>query len=181
MAEAETFFETARDILAAKLGRRSPAYTRQLAQLGVTRAMQMNLVDAERLIVEAMSIDREVIGEQHPEYGAMLANIRFGQQRFAEAESMFRQSLALAERTFGPTHPETAANRFGLANALGMQRRLPEALPLLESAEAIFRHSYGAQHPQTQQAGMALHQARAMLGPPNPMGRFLQNWLGGRH
>ena len=123
-----------------------------------------------------------MLGQQHPEYGAKLAalgHLRAGQQRFPESESLFRQALAIAERAFGPNHPETAGSRFGLAHALGMQRRLPEAMPLFESAEWIFRNSYGPQHPQSQQATMALHQARAALGPVNPLGRMLSGWLGG--
>ncbi len=64
--EAERLFETARDIFAAKLGRRSPAYTRQLAQLGMTRTMRMPFAGADQLVTDAIGDGLAILSDVSP-------------------------------------------------------------------------------------------------------------------
>ena len=76
---------------------------------GLLQATGRN-AEAEPLYREALEIDRNTLGEAHPDYAILLNNLAGLLQatgRDAEAEPLYREALAVFEQALGADHPNT--------------------------------------------------------------------------
>jgi eukaryotic-like serine/threonine-protein kinase len=92
---------------------------------------------AKQTYERALSIDRRILGNDHPRIASHLHNLAIVAQNMGDlkrAESLYRDAIAGEERAFGNLHPETAAARGNYGLLLEREGRLAEAEPLLRGA-----------------------------------------------
>ena len=85
---------------------------------------------AESLFVEALTNQKKVLGDEHPETlcsGHALAQVLRVKGGFAEAEALLRQTAETRRRVLGEEHPETLATMTELALTLWGPGRFEEA------------------------------------------------------
>ena len=105
-----------------------------------------HLRTAELLNQQSMSIDRQLVGDQHPDIAADLMNwADFAEQRgsYAEAAVHAEKALSIEEGWFGPDHPEVASALTFLGSAMSLQGQDQQAIPLLQRALTIRERVYG--------------------------------------
>jgi len=92
---------------------------------------------AKQTYERALTIDRGILGEDHPRVASHLQNLAIVAQNMGDlkrAEVLYREAIASEERAFGSQHPETAAAQGNYALLLEREGRLDEAEPLLRNA-----------------------------------------------
>ncbi|HLG97926.1 MAG TPA: tetratricopeptide repeat protein [Bryobacteraceae bacterium] len=70
---------------------------------------ERNVEQARTLIHDALTIEREALGDQHSEYARQLivaANVEASCHRTADAETYYRQALTIFRRSFSEDQPE---------------------------------------------------------------------------
>jgi len=75
--------------------------------------------EAEPLYLQALSIDRLSLPENHPELATHLNNLAGlyrSQGRYQEAEPLYLQALSIFQRSLGAAHPNTVTVRENLAS-----------------------------------------------------------------
>ena len=135
--------------------RRHPSFAKKLNGLALLLMEKQEYEEAERLLREALDIDRETQGEDHAAVGRDLHNLALllmSTGCTAEAEPLLRRTLSIFIASHGDTHPRTARAMQVLANLLRDQGRSTEAEPLARQALEIFEGILGPDHPQTQSA-----------------------------
>ncbi|MEL7333818.1 MAG: tetratricopeptide repeat protein, partial [Cyanobacteria bacterium J06560_2] len=111
------------DITARKRQEESAYHRRELAQTTLHSvgagllSLQATLYtkdglyeEAEPLLACALSIQKALLGNEHPDVAVGLYNLAAlydNQFRFKEAELLFREALAIFQSTFGSSHPHT--------------------------------------------------------------------------
>jgi hypothetical protein len=104
---------------------------------------------------EAEVVAREVLAlaqkgdREYPEVASVLhrlANIKIGEQKYAEAEDLARRSVEMHRRLHGNEHPETAWALLAVGSAFAAQHKNSEADAALRESLAIFRRYYGEDH-----------------------------------
>ena len=108
------------------------------------------LDEAELLMRQALAIDEQSYGPEHPNVAIRLNNLAMllkATSRLSEAEPLMRRALAIDEQSYGPDHPNVAIDLNNLATLLQATNRLSEAEPLMRRALAIDEQSYGPEHP----------------------------------
>jgi len=110
------------------------------------------LEEAEPLMRQALTIDQNSYGPDHPEVAIRLNNLALLLQdtnRLAEAEPLMRQALTIDQNSYGPDHPNVARDLNNLAQLLQATNRLAEAEPLMRRVIEILlvfqqktRHSH---------------------------------------
>ena len=106
--------------------------------------------EAKPLFRRALEINRETLGEEHPDYAALLnnfANLLRSTGRYDEAVSLLRQALKIGQKTFGGRHPDYATGLGNLAGLLQAAGRYDKAEPLFRQALEIRREMLGEAHP----------------------------------
>ncbi len=99
---------------------------------------------------QALSIDKEVYGEKHPNVAIRLSNIGGAWHALGDSKkaiSYYEQALSIDKEVYGERHPNVARdlNNIGEAwNALGDSKK---AISYLEQALAIDKEVYGERHP----------------------------------
>ncbi len=109
-----------------------------------------NYKEAEELFREALEIDREAVGEEHPKYATRLNNLALvvrAQGRVEEAKGLYRKALGIDRATIGEGHPNYATRLNNLAVAVLFQGRVAEAEGLYREALEIDRVALGEGHP----------------------------------
>lgn len=106
--------------------------------------------EAERLLRQALAIDRQVHGAEHPDVATSLDNLgylllRMG--RYDESAEMIEEAVGIDRRTIGTDNPEYASHLDNLAGAYRSQGRYHEAAGLREQALDITKRHLGAEHP----------------------------------
>jgi tetratricopeptide (TPR) repeat protein len=104
-AEAEVLAERAVGIARHNPHGRS---TEPLRALGAARAAKERFAEAEQVLNEALTQDREHHGLEGLDTArslAQLANVELRAHRFAEALPLIQQALAIDQARLGPTHP----------------------------------------------------------------------------
>ncbi len=124
--------------------------TTLINQLGLLYRFQARYADAEVLYEQALSIDENSYGADHPSVSVRLNNL--GQlfketHRFSEAEPQIRRALSIAKKNYGEAHPMVATRLNNLAILLQAMDRMEEVEPLLRGALAIDKKNYGEEHP----------------------------------
>lgn len=109
------------------------------------------LEESERLIKQALSIDEESFGSDHPRVAARLNNLAtllLSANRPDEAEPIMKRALAIDEAAYGPEHPNVAIDLNNLGTLFQNTNRLDEAEELMKRALAIGEKVLGSNHPK---------------------------------
>ena len=102
---------------------------------------------AKQTYERALTIDRDILGSDHPRVASHLHNLAIVAQNMGDlkrAESLYREAIAAEERAFGDQHPETAAAQGNYGLLLEREGRLTEAEPLLREALEVALKVWGA-------------------------------------
>jgi tetratricopeptide (TPR) repeat protein len=145
---AEASAERARAL--AKVGSEDAANAGYL--LGRIYSDQGKYAQALAMYREALQIDRELFGDDHPDVGTIYNNIAVvydGQGDSVQALAMYRKALDIHLQAVGPNHPGIAAayNNIGVVHR--RQREYALALEAHNKALDIKRKTLGEGHPAT--------------------------------
>lgn len=130
-------------------GANSPQVAATLNSLGACNMQLENFELAERLLQQALTMQRALHGTEHPAVAntlGLLAGVYSRQGRFIEAEKRTREALEVRRKIFGPAHPDVARSLDHLALDLQRQGRRIEARSLYEQALAMRMQSLGPRH-----------------------------------
>jgi CHAT domain-containing protein/tetratricopeptide (TPR) repeat protein len=98
----------------------------------------------------ALQIQREVLGEGHPDYARGLSSLgmlRLALGEDAEAARLLRQAWALRQRALGPDHPQTAISLNGLGQACYALGDLVQAEHCLRRSLDVVARTVEPKHP----------------------------------
>lgn len=106
-AEAERYYQLAlqNDLLAAQGGPESADVARDFAYLAALYQKQGKLADADKLLSQALEMDRQILGDFALETKAMEANViafNTSQQRYKANEWLYKQAIQKAEERQKP-------------------------------------------------------------------------------
>lgn len=107
---------------------------------------------ARPLFEQALAINEEVVGPEHPLTAGSLNNLALLLKRqgdLAGARPLYERALAISEKRLGPDDRLTLAGLNNLALLLKEQGNLAEARPLYERALAIGERVRGPEDPDT--------------------------------
>jgi len=100
----------------------------------------------ERLLSQALDLERMLLGDDHPETIATFGSLGvlyYNSGRYREAEEMHRLALNARVRVFGDDHPQVARSYSSLAMAVMAQRDFQQAAELFEAAQGIYQRAFG--------------------------------------
>jgi serine/threonine-protein kinase len=149
LAGADTLLSGAVDLLRSSTASREDLAT-ALLYLGKVRLEQGDMIGAEPLIEEALSLRRELFGEDHPTVANAidgLGELSFARADFDGAERAFRHALSIRRRLFPDDHTDVAVSLENLGITLRRQGRTEEADRLLRDALDVLRPELGDEHP----------------------------------
>jgi hypothetical protein len=113
-----------------------------LHQIGVLRLGQMAFVDAERLLLESVSLTGDFYGKRSAEFSACLANLANTIIRapgcYSEAIDLLKQALDIAKECHGENSAEAARIYTNLGFSDSFSGRVSDASEMLKTAEDIF-------------------------------------------
>lgn len=118
---------------------------------GLYLAMK-RLPEAERLTVEALAIERRILGDNDPRVAlAMhnLASLYIETDRLQQAEPLIQQAITTALQVYGPRHAEVATYLDTLASLYRKGGAYQRARPFAEQAVAIAEAVLGPAHGKT--------------------------------
>ena len=128
------------------------AEARRANARGVQLYGQGQYARASELLQEALAIDREILGEGHPEiannYNNLAETLR-AQGKQAEAEDMHRRALAIWLKALPEGHPHIATSYNNLAVTLEVQGKYAEAEAMHRRALEFQLKALGEDHPDT--------------------------------
>ena len=149
--------------LIATYGLQSNVSARLLNQVAFYLQARGQYAVAEPLYQQALEIDRQVLGEQHPDFASSLNNLAalyYSTGRYEQAEPLYQQALEIRRQVLGEQHPDFAISLNNLAALYDSTGRYEQAEPLYQQALEIRRQVLGEQHPdfatQPQQPGGAV-------------------------
>ena len=108
--------------------------------------------EAEPLFREALEVDRETLGNRHPDTLAAVSNLGgllHAKGDLAAAEPLLREALEGRRQTLGNRHPLTIIFINNLGTLLQDKGDLTAAEPLLREALEVRRETLGDSHPST--------------------------------
>lgn len=108
-----------------------------------------NFDEAERLYLEALSLNRKLFGAEHREIATNLSNLGsvMGRQGHNErALDYFRQGMDMRRKVLGNDHPDLAYSANNIAAMLHVQGKFDEAEPYYREARQIRRRALGEDH-----------------------------------
>eukprot|EP01105_Mastigella_eilhardi_P028094 TRINITY_DN902_c1_g1_i12.p1 TRINITY_DN902_c1_g1~~TRINITY_DN902_c1_g1_i12.p1 ORF type:complete len:281 (-),score=62.67 TRINITY_DN902_c1_g1_i12:68-910(-) len=123
--------------------------------------------EAERLLQQALDIERAIFGEEHVHIAQTLnalGAVMLETCRLSHARSLLSQALRLKEQLLGTAAPEVAVSLNDLAVVYVRQEDLSSALPLYQRALDIRRGALGAAHPDTAQSLCNIAELRGRKG-----------------
>lgn len=129
--------------------------TSEFARRGTTLTTQGLYSEAEPLLVQALQMQKRLLGEEHSDVAASLNNLAAlykSQGRYDEAEMLFVQVLAMSKRLLGEGHLDVAISLNNLAVLYDLQGRYEEAEPLLVQALEMIKRLLGEEHPDVAQS-----------------------------
>ena len=128
---------------AAELLHRAALYLWQRAQYN----------DAEKLYKQALAVQKQLFGEEHPKTAAILHDLALltkDQSRYSEALQYFQQALDIREK-YNKESPDIAATLTGLGWMHRTEGNVCQAKMLLEQALTMREKTLGAEHPDVAQ------------------------------
>jgi len=150
-----------------------PAMTRALAralhtlsQVLTLRGQPEQLAEAERLLLEAIEIEKELLGERHHWTAyllSQLASIRARRGDFAGGERALLEAIGGVKSSLGPDHPSVGTLLNNIAVFYHRQERWSEAIDYysrsLELRERILEEDHPLLATTRAYLGLALHRA----------------------
>ena len=133
--EVEPFLSGARDMALELFGREDMRYTTSTGNLGALYRRLGRLDDAEPLLIEAVDLRRQLLGDSQPPVGAALAQLaylRLDQDRPADALALADETLGIYATANSSDPRRTAQARVIRATALARLGRTQEAEELFE-------------------------------------------------
>jgi CHAT domain-containing protein/tetratricopeptide (TPR) repeat protein len=109
-----------------------------------------NYSKAEPLYIQALEVQKKVLGEEHPDYATSLSNLASlyaDMSNYTKAKSLFIQALKIQKKVLGEEHPDYALSVNNLAKLYSDLGNYIEAEPLYIKALAIKKKSLGEEHP----------------------------------
>ncbi|MGB9177926.1 MAG: tetratricopeptide repeat protein [Pyrinomonadaceae bacterium] len=137
-------------------GRRCNLKTVETARLVNTAAYHLEsrarYAEAEPLYQLGLEIDKELLGEKHPNTATSLNNLAElyrVQGRYEEAELLHQQALEIRKKVLAKKHSDIAQSLNNLALVYKTQGRYEEAGPLYQQSLEIRKEVSGDKHPLT--------------------------------
>jgi serine/threonine-protein kinase len=134
-----------------------------LRQLGSALNENGNYEEAERMLREALAMERRTFGAVHPRVGFATGELAILENRMghtAQAESLYREVIRVDSLTIGMKHRNTASDLGNLGMHYYSDGRYREAVPYIARALAIREQLFGRNHVETatgmDQLGLAL-------------------------
>jgi serine/threonine-protein kinase len=136
--EAEPMFLEVTQIFRETLGPEHPMVAMGLTNTARIRLARNDPANAERLLREALVIQRRVFGSTTGENLGLLADIREREGKMDEVLALRRESLDARRAAFGNVpHPQLEQALRDLARALTATGKPDEAAPLIQQADAL--------------------------------------------
>ncbi len=135
---------------ASKLHVGLDAAGRLLNQLGLCAMGRAEIGQAKRYYEQALSIQEEAFGADHPTAAVLLSGIGSileSQGDLDGALDYAKKALAIDERAYGPKHPEVALFARNIGQILKNKGDLAGALEYTKRALAIDEKVFGREHP----------------------------------
>src|SRR5207247_1278810 len=110
--------------------------------LAEVRAEGGKLAEAEAMHLEALAIQRKVLGGEHPEVANSLNDLGFvflAEGKLAQGEAALREALAMKRKLFGKEHPNAVGAMFNLSVGLREEGKWGEVESIYREALAIAR------------------------------------------
>ncbi|MEM1057421.1 MAG: serine/threonine-protein kinase [Bacteroidota bacterium] len=126
--------------------------------------------DAEPFYREALALQRQRLGAEHPDVAAtleMVGTSLLEQDRLDDAAPVLSDVLAIRQDVLGDTHPQTASARFNLAALARNRERYDEALVVFREVLAFDRAALGPDHPYVAGAWLELGITHARASRPD--------------
>lgn len=138
-------------------GSEHPATMISTASVASALCAQHNFTGAAAMYREVLTVQRRVLGPDHPDTLATASNLGItlfnlgwiGLGNISEAEKLFREVLAAQQRVLGPEHAETLSTAMHLANALAMQNKMANAERIYVQVLGTQKRVLGVEHPHT--------------------------------
>ncbi|MEV6057589.1 tetratricopeptide repeat protein [Streptomyces sp. NPDC052107] len=146
MSDSLDFFEQALTQEAALPGDRRLEIAITTNNLGIAHTSRGEYPQAERALGEALARFKQVLPDDHPDFGSLYNNLGLtlrGQGRAAESLPYFERALGIERRFFGGQHPEVAATLINIGVTLRHLHRYAAAYLHQEEALHIFEAAYG--------------------------------------
>lgn len=119
--------------------------------LGIAHSTRAEFHEAERALGEALAQFKQVLPEDHPDFGSLYNNLGLalrGQRRPDEALPYFEHALEIERRFLGDEHPAVAGTLINIGVTLRHLHRYAGAFLHQEKALQIFDKAYGgSEHP----------------------------------
>ena len=137
---------------ALAIGRRGPeneTLAQTLNDLGVLRRRKGDAPAAARLLGEALTIRRRLLGNENTQVAVTVSELGrvlrdMGDQERAEA--LTAEALRIRRKAFGEDHTETATTENDLALVFQDRGKLSDAATLLRQSLAVHRKVFGEEH-----------------------------------
>jgi non-specific serine/threonine protein kinase/serine/threonine-protein kinase len=150
-------------------GKEHPEYVAALSNLANMHADIGEYATSERLLREALEIDRRILASDDGDLAFTinnLATVLVDQGKFADAVPLHEESLEIRRRAFGTPSVEVAIASGNYALALGGAGRHAEAETAARDAVDMSGVVFGADHPRTAVARMRL--AEVLIATDRP-------------
>ena len=129
---------------------RNEIYSRLLYELGW---IYYDIGEAKKAIEyyeQALSIDKEIYGERHPDVASDLNNLGEAWRNLGDAKKAIdydKQALSIVKGVYGNKHPNVATSLNNLGLAWRDMGDAKKAIEYFEQALSIYREVYGNKHP----------------------------------
>ena len=161
-------------------GPQSLPYAASLANLGVLHYELEQYDRAEPLLVEALDIQRKVLGENHPDLAVSMSNLAGLYQkicRYDKAEALYLAALRLRENALGQDSPALAATLHNLTSLYCDTGQYAKAEPPCRRALAIQQKALGDRDPAVARSLNALARICQKTGRPDQAEQFYNQAL----
>lgn len=147
---ADHQLEVAVELARKHNGPQSIEYAASLDGLSLARRLRGRPLEAEPLAVEALTINRKLLGERHVTVATSMSNLGAVYQdlrKLPEAESLYRDCLEMRKSLLGPEAAPVATSMNNLGIVLDLQGKFAECESLYREAIRIERKLLGQDHP----------------------------------
>jgi len=147
--EALPYYEEAYEKAASQLDPNDPQISRVAMMLGRAYLVEDRYADAERLLTQAASIEREVWGETNANYSYALLNLavlEHERENYREAIRLLNTTLDIQLAAFGPDNWEVGGTRYRLGSVYLDTGQYDKAAALLSEADATMRKAFPEGH-----------------------------------
>lgn len=120
-----------------------------VSSLAVAELAAQHYDRSEALSRRAIQLDKEILGESHPQTGVDMINLastEVSQGEFATAEPLYRTGIGIMSAWYGPDNPDVVTSKSILAQTLIEEKRDAEAEEILAQVLPVQEKDYGKVH-----------------------------------